>query len=44
MPQAGSVALFARAWIEIRSSGYVKGDVTVALFARAWIEMLGRAV
>ena len=34
------VALFARAWIEIKSAIYVAITRYVALFARAWIEMI----
>ena len=34
------VALFARAWIEIRNYHTVFTKVRVALFARAWIEIV----
>ena len=34
------VALFARAWIEIKSTPARFFNQSVALFARAWIEML----
>ena len=35
-----SVALFARAWIEIQTTTKKQEGKPVALFARAWIEML----
>ena len=34
-----SVALFARAWIEISAKKQLECMYSVALFARAWIEM-----
>ena len=36
---SNSVALFARAWIEIASQNYKDHVPLVALFARAWIEI-----
>ena len=38
------VALFVRAWIEIRDVGHMIGDLVVALFVRAWIEIGVRLV
>ena len=34
------VALYARAWIEIRPAGWKSYPGSVALYARAWIELL----
>ena len=40
MSRCSSVALFARAWIEIRAHKAYRQLWLVALFARAWIEIL----
>ena len=42
--QRTSVALFARAWIEIRFGWILNVVSTVALFARAWIEIAKKTV
>ena len=34
-----AVALFTRAWIEIRSEAHLLQSLRVALFTRAWIEI-----
>ena len=39
IPVTALVALFARAWIEIKIMIPKLSLITVALFARAWIEM-----
>ena len=34
-----AVALYARAWVEIKALGDRRGELFVALYARAWVEI-----